>query len=116
SPGRLAWRGLALDLARTGHFVAGQRVSWLAPADHVLLHRRARPLGDNMLNPVIGIITALVTLGERTAVTLRVAGDGAPMLNFNVSTRTVRNGDIAPGAEVTVSLLPEGIHLMPAEG
>ncbi len=113
-PGRLLWRGLVLDVSRTGSFAAGQRVSWLAPADHVLLHRRARPVGDGLLNPVTGTVTALVTLGERTAVTFRATGADAPMLNFNVSTRTVRNGDIAQGADVTVSLLPEGIHLMPA--
>lgn len=113
--GRLMWRGIALDVTRTGAFSAGQRVSWLAPADHVLLHRRARPVGEGMLNPVTGTVTALVTLGERTDVTLRVSGANVPMLNFNVSTRTVRNGDIAEGGEVTVSLLPEGIHLMPPE-
>lgn len=113
APGRLSWHGLTLEVARTGPFASGARVAWLAPADHVLLHRRARPVGATMLNPVRGTVVGLVTLGERTAVTLHVPGEPAAVLNFSVATRTVRNGDIGKGMEATVSLLPEGIHLMP---
>lgn len=111
-PGRLSWRGRLLVVGSTGQFKAGDRVAWLAPVDHVLLHRRARPSGADLLNPVAGVISELVPLGERTEVTLRVTGDPEAVLNFNVATRTVANGALVPGSAATVSLLPEGLHLM----
>ncbi|MBA4026528.1 MAG: ABC transporter [Gordonia sp.] len=111
-PGSLSWRGRLLVVGSTGLFKAGDRVVWLAPIDHVILHRRARPSGADLLNPVAGVISELVPLGERTEVTLRVTGDPEAVLNFNVATRTVANGALVPGSAATVSLLPEGLHLM----
>jgi molybdate transport system ATP-binding protein len=113
--GWLSWRGARLEVARTGGFAAGARVAWLAPTDHVLLHRRGRPVGSELVNPVRGTVVSMVTLGERTAVTLRVSDAPDALLNLNVSTRTVRSGDLVPDAETVVSLLPDGIHLMGPE-
>jgi molybdate transport system ATP-binding protein len=88
----------------------------MVPASHVVLHRRDRPSRGERENPVAGVVEQLATLGETTAVTLRV--EGAPThsrLNFSLSTHAARRNGLTPGVRATVSLLADGIHLMPAE-
>jgi len=115
-PGCLRWADTPLEVRDTGPFAAGDRVSWMIPASHVVLHRRGRPSFGERENPVHGRVGELVVLGENTSVTMQVDNaDGAP-LTFQVSTHAARRNALAPGAELTVSLLAEGIHLMPPEG
>jgi hypothetical protein len=38
------------------------------------------------------------------------------MLTFSVSTHAVRRNNIAAGVPIVVSLLADGIHLMPLDG
>lgn len=112
SPGLLAWRGYKLTVRDTRGHAPGAKVSWLAPTDHVLLHRRAKGNGDTFENPVTGIVTELIAMGERTDVVMRLPGEPQAHLNFNVSSRTVAANSLRQGEDVTVSLLPEGLHLM----
>lgn len=114
-PGWIGWNSQQLEVAHTGPFKAGDRVAWLAPLDHVVLHRRGRPSLGERENPVSGRVGALIGLGEQTLVTLEIDGAGTPVLNFRVATHAVRRNEVAPGAMLTVSLLSEGIHLMAPE-
>lgn len=114
-PGRLDWCGGTLEVAETGHWPAGARVTWMVAADHIVLHRRGRPsLGDRE-NPVAGAVADMAVLGEQTALTVHVADRGDAVLNFRLPTHAARRNALAPGAEVTVSLLANGIHLMAPE-
>lgn len=117
SPGRLAWANGTLEIAKTGTFKAGDLVTWLAPSDHVVLHRRDRPSLGERENPVHGRISEFVVLGEQCLVTLQIDGNsGAPlMLNFKVSTHAARRNGLAVGERAAVSLLASGLHLMPRE-
>ena len=114
-PGRIRWRDRILNVAATGSRRRGDRVAWLIPADHVVLQPRGRPAAGDGENPVTGKISALASLGDRYAVTLDIEGAARETLNFRIATHTLRRNDLAPGTEVTVSLLAEGIHLMDAE-
>ena len=115
SRGRIKWRNRTLDVAVTGLWRRGDRVAWLVPVDYVVLQRRDRPAAGDGENPVSGRISALASLGDRYAVTLDIEGAVRETLNFRVASHTLRRNDLAPGTEVTVSLLAEGIHLMNAE-
>jgi molybdate transport system ATP-binding protein len=114
-PGRLDWEGGTLDVAETGPWKAGARVAWMVATDHIVLHRRGRPSFGERENPVPGIVAEMAVLGEQTALTVRVGEQRDAVLNFRLPTHAARRNGLAPGAEVTVSLLAKGIHLMAPE-
>lgn len=117
SPGRLAWAGGTLEISRTGSFKAGDEVTWLAPSDHVVLHRRDRASLGERENPVRGHVSEFAVLGEQCVITLRIGGKSSePLaLNFKVATHAARRNGIAVGEKAAVSLLSSGLHLMPRE-
>ena len=111
----LTWAGAELECALAARFAPGDRVDWLVPESHVVMHRRERPSRGEHENPVRGIARDVVMLGGDARVTLDVAGAGAP-LTFEVSAHVAARNRVAAGAEVSVSLLASGIHVMPASG
>ena len=114
-PGRLAFRDGILEVAATGPFKAGDAVNWLAPSEFIVLHRRGRPSQGERENPLLGSVTTLTVLGEQTSVAMRLDGPDEHILNFRLATHAARRNELAVGAEVTVSLLAAGIHVMPTE-
>lgn len=113
--GVLAWSGYSLEVAAVGSFRKGETVAWMIPASHVVLHRRDRPSRGERENPINGVVNELVSLGETSSVTLHVDGRDSLPLIFSIATHAVRRNGIVPGATVVVSLLADGIHLMPPD-
>ncbi|HLT01606.1 MAG TPA: TOBE domain-containing protein, partial [Geminicoccaceae bacterium] len=112
----LNWAGYLLEARLQPAFAPGQPVAWAIPSASVILHRRDRPSRGERENPVPGVVAEFVPLGENASVAVRV--DGAPELPLfmTVPIHVARRNRIGPGERVTVSLLAEGIHLMPREG
>jgi len=113
--GVVAWSGHSLEVARIGPFRQGDTVAWMIPGSHVVLHRRDRPSRGERENPISGIVDELVALGPTTSVTLHVDGRDSLPLVFSIATHAVRRNGMNRGATVVVSLLADGIHLMPPE-
>ncbi len=111
----LHWAGAELECGLAAHFAPGDRVDWLVPESHVVMHRRGRPSRGEHENPVHGVVRDVVTLGGDARVTLDVEGAGAP-LTFEVSAHVAARNHVAGGVKVSVSLLASGIHVMPASG
>ena len=109
----LDWAGTEIECRLATRFSTGDRVSWLVPESHVVMHRRERPSRGEHENPVRGIARDIVILGGDARVTLEIEGAGAP-LSFEVSAHVAARNRVEPGAEVSVSLLANGIHVMPA--
>jgi molybdate transport system ATP-binding protein len=111
----LRWGDRMLEASYQPYFPAGTHVAWLVRHGGVWLHRRDRPSHGERENPVAGIIEEMVVLGDNAR--LRMRPDGVPggPLSFSVSTHAARRNALAIGAAVSVSLLPDGIHLMPPE-
>jgi molybdate transport system ATP-binding protein len=105
--------GHVLEARHQPAFDPGATVSWLIPSGEVILHRRDRPSRGERENPVSGVVAEFLPLGEMSAITL--VPDGAPglPLAFSAPTHVARRNGIAAGVHATVSLLAEGIHLMP---
>ena len=114
--GRLEWGTRCLEINETGSFQAGDDVDWMIPNSHILLHRRTRPSRGERENPVTGRIHEVTPLGEVTAVTMAVADASDQRLNFTVAAHTAKRNDLRAGADVAVSLLADGLHLMMPEG
>lgn len=106
------WDGRVLEARLQTAFPAGASVSWAVPSAFIVLHRRDRPSRGEHENPVSGEVVQCVVLGEATSVVLKI--DGAA-LHFSLPTHVALRNRLERGAQATVSLLAEGIHLMPLE-
>ena len=109
----LAWAGSEIECQLATRFAPGDRVNWLVPESYVVMHRRERPSRGEHENPVRGIARDVVILGGDARVTLDIEGAGAP-LSFEVSAHVAARNRVTAGAEISVSLLANGIHVMPA--
>ena len=111
----IQWGDVALEAAYAPSFAPGGRVSWVIAPEYVILHRRHRPSRGERENPVSGTVRECVVLGETTSVVMHVDGRANLAVAMNIFTHAARRNELAPGERITVSLLAEGIHLMPPE-
>ena len=112
----IEWRGRRLEARLQPQFPVGSQVVWTIPTAYLILHRRDRPSRGERENPVHGIVSGFVKLGENAQLTVQVNGSDRPPLFVTVPVHVANRNGIAPGVEVGVSLLAEGLHLMPGEG
>jgi len=109
----IEWAGLRLECRHRPEFEPGTLVDWLIPQSAIVLHRRDRPSRGEHENPVRGRVADVAVLGAEVLVTMHVPGVELPLF-FPVSEHVARRNRVAPGEPVAVSLLADGIHLMPA--
>jgi len=111
----LRWCGRILEAERNPIYPVGASISWMIPSSHLVLHRRDRPSRGEHENPVPGIITECLALGETTSCALAVDGRAELSLAFSVPSHVAARNRLAVGEPATVSLLASGIHLMPPD-
>jgi molybdate transport system ATP-binding protein len=107
------WNGRRLECARNPAFKPGDACAWVIPDGFVVPHRRDRPSRGERENPVRGTIAAALAIGPNVQIALDLGPGEAHPLHFSLPAHVARRNGFAPGAEATVSLLAEGIHLMP---
>jgi molybdate transport system ATP-binding protein len=110
---RIHWHGLVLELELNEAFEVGTTVDWVIHPAHIIMHRRGRPSQGERENPVQGVVKELLTLGETSIISLKIEGDDDVFLSFKISSHSANRNDLKVGVEASVSLLAEGIHLMP---
>jgi len=111
----IEWRGHQLEARLQTAFAPGTQVTWAIPQGHIVLHRRDRPSRGERENPVSGPVIECLPLGENVALTVAVNGPDRPPLFLNIPAHVARRNDIVAGVEIGLSLLADGIHLMPAD-
>lgn len=111
--GHIRWRDRVLHAATTGRFTKGERVTWLIPADYLVLEDASPSAGEGREDTLPGKVVDFTALGEMTLLTVRLGADAADVLRLTVATREAR--PLKLGSDVTVHLLADGIHLMPPE-
>lgn len=107
----LGWQGRTFTTRLRPEFQPPAKVSWCIPASHVLLHRRDRPTRGDTENPVEGLVTDMLALGETVRMTVALGPDGA-CITVPVLVHVAQRNRLEPGSEVTLTLRAEGIHLM----
>jgi len=110
----IRWHGAPLEARYAPQFPVGSQVAWSIPASHIVLHRRDRPSRGERENPVLGEIVRCIPLGGTTSAALRVVHRQRTDIFFSVPTHVAERNGLALGETARVSLLAEGIHLMPA--
>ena len=103
--------GQRLECPLDERFAPGTEVHWAIPGSHVILHRRDRPSRGERENPVRGAIADFLPLGENVSTVIRVEATGEH-LRVTFPLHVARRNGLEAGAEVVVSLLRDGIHLM----
>jgi molybdate transport system ATP-binding protein len=109
----LDWNGHRIEAASAPQFRAGDSVAWLVPHSKVLLHRRDRPSRGTTENPISGVISEHVVLGDTTVSVLAVEGREDLAITFQVPAHVADRNRLATGERASVSLLAQAIHLMP---
>jgi molybdate transport system ATP-binding protein len=109
----LDWAGLKIEAAARLELPIGARIAWVIPDGFVVLHRRDRPSRGERENPVPGIIDTMLAIGQAAHLTLRAHHAPEMPLHFSVPLQVARRNGIAAGVAATVSLLADGIHIMP---
>ncbi len=107
------WHGTQLETPLRPDWPVGTPVTWVAPDGYVLLHRRDRPSRGEHENPVPGTVETVIAIGQNAQITLRP--DHAPdlPLHLSIPIHVAHRNAIEPGVTAAVSILAEGIHLMP---
>jgi molybdate transport system ATP-binding protein len=109
----IAWAGMRIEARGRPGLSSGQDVAWVVPDGFVVLHRRDRPSRGEHENPVPGTVDAMLVIGQTAHLTLRPHHDPDLPIHFSVPLHVARRNGMAPGVEASVSLLAEGIHIMP---
>ena len=107
------FKRLSLELVLDKSFAVGSAVDWVIHPAHMVMHRRDRASHGERENPVHGVVKEFLELGETSFVSLKLKDHDAAYLSFSVSSHSARRNKLGVGAEASVSLLAEGIHLMP---
>ncbi len=108
------WANTMLEARLALNYEVGTNVDWVIPPARVVIHRRDRPSRGEHENPVSGVLAHCVALGGTTHATMHVNGDSDTSLGFSVPTHVAQRNRLSEGELVTVSLLADGIHLMPS--
>ena len=111
----IEWWGHRLEARLQTAFKPGTQITWVIPQGHIMLHRRDRPSRGERENPVSGPVIECLPLGENVALTVAVNGPDRPPLFLTVPAHVARRNGIAMGVEIGLSLLADGIHLMPSD-
>ena len=110
----IAWAGMRIEAAARADVPTGEDVAWVVPDGFVVLHRRDRPSRGEHENPVPGTVDAMLVIGQTAQLSLRPDHDPSLPIHFSVPLHVARRNGMAQGVEACVSLLAEGIHMMPA--
>ena len=113
----IAWRGHQLQARYQPQYAPGSAVCWSIPQSHLILHRRNRPSRGERENPVSGTVADAVRLGDNVAISINinVGRSNRPPLFLSVPWHVAQRNGITAGVNIKVSLLTEGIHLMPTD-
>ena len=110
----IQWFDYILETPYRPELNPGEQVDWIIPTDQLYFYRRDKHLKAERENAINGKIVECLQLGEGTSVIIEV-GETGQNIHMNVSTHVVRREQLSLGTKIRVSLLAEGIYLMPAQ-
>ena len=105
----IEWRRHRLRARSAARFEPGSQVTWAIPQGQIVLAE------SDDANALEGVVLQYVRLGNNAAIAVSIGGADRPPLFMLVPLHVGHARGIARGSAVRVSLLPEGIHLMPAD-
>ena len=108
----IRWFDHSLETLYRPELNPGEEIDWVIPTENLILNRRNRPSKGERENPISGDIEEFIPMGESSSVTIRAHGTEA-LLTMSVPSHVAQRNGLEKGGTLSVSLLSEGIHLMP---
>ncbi len=112
---RIKWLEYELEARLQKEHNPGETINWVVPPSYIVLHRRRRPSQGERENPVHGVVGEMTVMGENTLISMWVDGRREQRLNLSVSSHVAERNFLVVDAELSVSLLQQGLHLMPLQ-
>jgi molybdate transport system ATP-binding protein len=110
----LDWNGIIVEMPHAPKFSPGMPVEWLIPEGFVVMHRRDRPSRGERENRVEGRVASIIATGPMAQVVMSTASAPETPVFFSVPAHVARRNGLARDASIAVSLLSEGIHILPS--
>ncbi|RLA18674.1 MAG: ABC transporter [Gammaproteobacteria bacterium] len=109
----LRWRGIPLEATYQPQSPLNERVCWVIQPSSIMLHRRDKQTKGDQENPFQGKIVEYIE--SRGLANILVEIDPVLRINIaiNVPLHVARRNKLALNENIGISLLREGIHLMP---
>lgn len=106
----IQWHDITLTCAYSPEYELGEEIDWMIPSSQVI---EISDLNDTNTdeNQLSGKIIDMIQLGEGTIISIGF-DNNTDSLHMNYSTHHVKKNQIATGDIFTVSLIPDGIHIM----
>jgi molybdate transport system ATP-binding protein len=111
----IRWQGVVLEANYQPDYMPGMKVCWMIQSANVLLHRRHRPSNGERENPLSGIVASYTVLSEYAIAQIACDAPENVVITMTLPIHVARRNDLGQGEQVKISLLAEGIHLMPYE-
>ncbi len=111
----IEWRKHRLKAPFQPSFAQASQVTWAISQGQLVLVGKGRVPPGDAENVVAGTVVQLVRLGNNAALAVAVGGTDRPPLFMSVPLHVAQDHGLAVGVEVAVSLVSEGIHLMPPD-
>ena len=109
----LRWRGITLEAAYQPQFTPNERACWMVQPSHIMLHRRDKPTKGDQENPFQGIIVEQLESRGLAGLLVEIDPDLKINIAISVPLHVARRNRLGVGEKIGISLLREGIHLMP---
>jgi len=109
------WHGAKVFSQHRPEFPVGADISWVVPPSFVVLHRSDRPSRGERENPVVGTVSGIRILGDMSMVSMTPGNNTESRLTFSIASHAARRNNVTVGKKITVSLVAEGVHIMPPE-
>jgi molybdate transport system ATP-binding protein len=111
----IEWRKHRLVAPLHPAFEPGSQVTWAISQGQLELLGNTGGGAAAASNVLEGRVVQLVRLGNNAAVAVSVGADDRPPLHVSMPLHAARSQGLAIGTAVRVSMISEGIHLMPAD-
>jgi len=110
---RLHWQGMTVESAYQPKFPVNSQVCWMIQSANVLLHRCDRPSNGDKENPLHGSIIEYMENNGLANLLVEIDPQLKIHIAMNVPLHVAKRNQLGPGKKIGLSLLSEGIHLMP---
>ena len=109
----IRWRGMILEANYQPRYKVNARVCWTIQPANILLHRRGRPSNGDRENPLFGQITEYMESNGLANILVQIDEPINIHIAINVPLHVARRNALGLYEKIGISLLAEGIHLMP---
>ncbi len=111
--GRLSALGTEFDVGHNADLENGP-VSVLIEPSAIIMHRTDRPSKGERENPVKTCVSEAIEMGDDLMLKLIIKATGESIA-FSISRHVAARNRVSTGNQLGISVLSEGIHLMPAD-